>query len=310
MTFDNKIEISLAPMAGVADFVFRDICSSFGEIRVFTEMVSAKALYYDDKKTKELFPDEREGKIPVQIFGHEPKICRVAAKKAEPYASEININMGCPMPKIFNNGDGSALMGNGEVAKDIVRAVKESVSLPVTVKIRKGIKEDTAVEFALMMEEAGADKIYVHGRTREEMYSGKADRDVIKRVKEALKIPVIGNGDIFSLDDALSMLSSTGCDGIMVGRGALGNPFIFRELLSYFENGEKLPVATKEERVNMAILHLEKAVSEKGERGLLESRKHLAWYLKSIPGAAKVRAKIFSSYDIKEVKELMKALLK
>ena len=177
-------------MAGVADEIFRTICSRYGNVNLFTEMISAKALTFNDKKTKTLFPKEHEGKMIVQLFGHEPEIMAKAAKMAEEYATEININMGCPMPKIAGNGDGSALMANPCLAKEMVKAAKEAVSVPVTVKFRKGIKEDTAVDFALAMQEAGADKIYIHGRTKEQLYSGKADYETIKNVKMRFLFPL------------------------------------------------------------------------------------------------------------------------
>lgn len=303
-------DVYLAPMAGVTDRVFRKICSSFGPFYAFTEMISAKALCYDNKKTKELLPDEKEGKLIVQLFGHEPDVMAEGAKKVLPYASEININMGCPMPKIINNGDGSALMGDSERAMEIVRAVKNSVAVPVSVKFRKGIEEDTAAEFAKAMEKAGADKLYVHGRTRVQLYSGKADLNTIKAVKEAVNIPVIGNGDIFSAKDCENMITETGCDAVMVGRGALGNPFIFREIEEYKKSGSLILPEAKE-RVLTAAEHLETAVLYSGtKRGILESRKHLAWYLKTIPGSAKIREKIFSSIDKEEIINDIMSLIK
>lgn len=297
--------VYLAPMAGVADEVTRRIFKEYGHFIPFTEMISAKALHYNDKKTALLFPSEHEGKMIVQIFGHEPEIMAEAAKKVEAYATEININMGCPMPKIANNGDGSSLMANPETAEAIVSAVKSATSLPVSVKFRKGIASDTAAEFARILERAGADRLYIHGRTKEQLYSGKADLDTIKSVVCAVNIPVTGNGDIFSFDDAENMLKKTGCESVMVGRGALGNPFIFRELDL---NGECAPPSIGE-RLNAALRHLELAVALKGERrGVAESRKHIAWYLKAIPGAAKIRAELFTEPDPGKVKELIETL--
>lgn len=302
-------DIYLAPMAGVADEVFREICSSYGKILTFTEMISAKALHFDDKKTPKLLPGEKEGKIIVQLFGHEPSIMGEAAEKVLPYATEININMGCPMPKIEKNGDGCALMENPKLAGEIVKAVKDRAKIPVSVKIRKGIASDTAVEFALAMENAGADKLYIHGRTKEELYSGKADWNVIKAVKSALSIPVVGNGDIFSGEDAKAMLEETNVDAIMVGRGTLGNPFIIREIESFLKKGEKIPQADASERIETCIRHLLLATEKKGEnRGILESRKHLAWYLKTIPGAAKIRAKLFTSTSVDEIINMVNSL--
>ncbi len=307
MIYNN--DVYLAPMAGVADEVFREICSSFGDIITFTEMISAKALHFNDKKTKSLLPGEKEGKMIVQIFGHEPSIMGEAAKKVTSYATEININMGCPMPKIEKNGDGAALMENAPLAGEIVKAVKDATDLPVSVKIRKGIDKDISVEFAKAMEMAGADKLYIHGRTKEELYSGKADWKAIKNVNESLTIPVVGNGDIFTGEDALRMIEETGVSAIMVGRGSLGNPFIFREIEALLKKGEKIPRAESWERIEFCIKHLLLAVEKKGEnRGILESRKHLAWYLKTIPGAAKIRAKLFTSTSIDEIITMVESL--
>ena len=289
-------------MAGVADEVFRKIVSSYGKAVMFTEMISAKALHYDDKKTLALLPGKDEGKMIVQIFGHEPEILAEAAVKVAPCATEININMGCPMPKIEGNGDGCALMAKPSLASACVKAVKKAVDLPVTVKFRKGINSETSPDFAKAMEDAGADKIYIHGRTKEQLYSGEADLSAIKRVKESVKIPVVGNGDIFTATDAEKMLKETKVDEIMVGRGCLGNPFLFREIEHYFETGELIAPATAEERIEVCKRHLLLAVEKKGElRGILESRKHLAWYLKNIRGGAKIRNALFTSADINEI---------
>ena len=308
MIYNNKVY--LAPMAGVADEVFRTVVKGYGNPCMFTEMISAKAMHYDDKKTLALLPGEGEGKMIVQIFGHEPEILAEAAKKVEDHATEININMGCPMPKIEGNGDGCALMKNPDLAGKIVKAVKKATNLPVTVKFRKGIDSETSPDFAKAMEDAGADKIYIHGRTKEQLYSGVADLSAIKRVKEAVKIPVVGNGDIFTATDAEKMIKETGVDEIMVGRGCLGNPFLFREIEHYFEKGELIPIATSEERIEACKTHLMLAVEKKGElRGILESRKHLAWYLKSIKGAAKIRAALFTETKLDEVLKMINSLL-
>ncbi len=296
-------------MAGVADEVFRKIVSSYGSAILFTEMISAKAMHYNDKKTLALLPASDEGKMIVQLFGHEPDILAEAAEKVAPFATEININMGCPMPKIEGNGDGCALMKNPTLAGEIVTAVKKAVALPVSVKFRMGIDAETSPEFAKAMESAGADKIYIHGRTKEQLYSGKANLSAIRRVKESVKIPVVGNGDIFSALDAENMLKETFVDEIMVGRGCLGNPFLFREIEHYFKTGELLSVATAEERIEVCKRHLMLAVEIKGEkRGILESRKHLAWYLKTIKGAAKIRNALFTSADIDEVIKMIDSL--
>lgn len=298
-----KCNVYLAPMAGVADAAMRTVCARFGSFIPFTEMISAKALHYNDKKTASLLPLSFEGKMVVQLFGHEPEILAEAAEKVASYATEININMGCPMPKIAGNGDGSALMANPLLAAKIVEAVKKASPVPVSVKFRKGISSDTAADFARDMAAAGADRIYIHGRTKEQLYSGRADWSTIASVVDAVKIPVVGNGDIFSLADAESMVKATGCDAVMVGRGALGNPFIFRELEGH------LSPPTVAERLDTAVSHLTLAVKLKGERrGLTESRKHLAWYLKTIPGAAKIRSEIFTSTDISQITERIYSL--
>ncbi len=307
MTYNTKVY--LAPMAGVADEVFRKIVSSFGKAIPFTEMISAKAMHYNDRKTLALLPGEDEGKMIVQLFGHEPEILAEAADKVTPYATEVNINMGCPMPKIEGNGDGCALMKNPTLAGEIVTAVKKKVSLPVSVKFRMGIESETSPEFAKAMENAGADKIYIHGRTKEQLYSGKANLSAIRRVKESVKIPVVGNGDIFSAIDAENMIKETLVDEIMVGRGCLGNPFLFREIDHYFTTGNLLPVATAGERIEICKRHLLLAMEKKGEvRGILESRKHLAWYLKTIRGAAKIRNALFSSVNPDEVISMIDSL--
>ena len=308
MIYNNKVY--LAPMAGVADEVFRTVVRGYGKPLMFTEMISAKAMHYDDKKTLSLLPGENEGKMVVQIFGHEPEILAEAAKKVESYATEININMGCPMPKIEGNGDGCALMKNPDLAGKIVEAVKKAADIPVSVKFRMGIESETSPDFAKTMESSGADKIYIHGRTKEQLYSGKASLSAIRRVKESVKIPVVGNGDIFTAPDAEKMIKETGVDEIMVGRGCLGNPFLFREIECYFEKGELICPATSEERIEACKTHLMLAVEKKGElRGILESRKHLAWYLKSIKGAAKIRAALFSETKLDEVVKMIDSLL-
>lgn len=289
--------IYLAPMAGVTDLPFRLICKGYGAQGLTTEMVSAKGLYYKDKKTKDLMRlDPREMPASIQIFGSEPDIFReIAHEVEEAGAAAIDINMGCPMPKIVNNGDGSALMKNPELAGKIVRATVDAVKIPVTVKIRKGWDTDTAAEFAKVLEANGASSICVHGRTREQFYSGCADWNTIKAVKNAIKIPVIGNGDIFSGEDAAKMIEITGCDGVMVGRGAQGNPFIFRQIDEYFKTGCVSYSPSALDKIEQAIAHTKLICDIKGERrGVPEMRKHIAWYIKGIPHSAELKNKVFT----------------
>jgi len=288
--------VFLAPMAGVTDKAFRQITKPFGPGLMYTEMVSGKGLFYKSKKTSDLLDTEAfEKPVAVQLFGHEPKVLSEIAEKALEYGAQIlDINMGCPAPKIVNNGDGSALSKNPRLAGEIVSAVVRAVpaSVPVTVKIRKGWDESlvNAVEMAKIAEENGAAAITVHGRTREQFYSGKADLDIIKAVKDAVSIPVIGNGDIAGGESAKRMLDYTGCDAIMIGRGAQGNPWIFAEVLHFLKTGEKLSPPTIKERAEKMTEHLELLVKYKGEyRGIQEARKHISWYIKGMKGGARLR---------------------
>lgn len=296
-------------MAGVTDKTFRTICKSFGADCLTTEMVSAKGLYYKSKKTAELMSlSDSEKPISIQIFGSDPDIMAEVVPIIESCnPTAIDINMGCPMPKIVNNGDGSALMKNPKLAGRIVKAVKNVSKLPVTVKIRKGWDSCTAPEFAKVLEANGANMITVHARTKEELYSGKADLDTITKVKKAVKIPVIGNGDIFSVQDAENMLEITGCDGIMIGRGALGNPFIFRQIKEYLNCGKTSYSPSKEERLNTALLHAKMLCENKSEHiGILEARKHIAWYIKGIPHSNEIKNKIFTAKNFEEIKSILK----
>ncbi len=251
--------------------------------------------------------DERERPASIQIFGSEPDIIGEIIPKVEEFSpSAIDINMGCPMPKIVNNGDGSSLMKNPGLAGRVVRAAKDAATVPVTVKIRKGWDSETAPEFAKVLEANGADMITIHGRTREQFYQGNADWDTIRKVKESVKIPVIGNGDIFSGEDAKRMLEYTGCDGVMVGRGAQGNPFIFRQISEYLETGKITYFPKDKEKIEEAIRHVNLVCELKGEtRGVLEARKHIAWYIKGIPHSNELKAKVFT---ISKKEEMLEAL--
>lgn len=310
-----KNNVFLAPMAGVTDMAYRAICRQFGCGLTYTEMVSAKGMYYKSENTKELLalaPEEKPAAI--QIFGSDPDIMAgIAAEIERAGADIIDINMGCPTPKIVKNGDGSALMQKPELVAQIVRKVSEAVTVPVTVKMRKGWDDDcvNAVEIASIAEENGAKAVTVHGRTREQFYTGKADWSIISKVKQAVKIPVIGNGDISSPEDAKAMLEETGCDGVMIGRGAQGNPWIFRRTVEFLSSGELLPEPSYEEKVEMALLHLGKTIELKGEFiGVKEMRKHLAWYLKGMPGAAGIKSEVFKLEKASEVQELLEDYLK
>lgn len=289
--------VILAPMAGVTDLPFRLLAKEMGCGLVYSEMVSDKGLIYDNVHTKKLLAiDDRERPVALQIFGSDPESMGRAAKiVAAAGADIIDINMGCPTPKIVKNGEGSALMKKPELAYRIIASVVESAGgVPVTVKFRKGWddKSVNAVEIALIAEKAGAAAVSVHGRTREQFYSGQADWKVIREVKQAVKIPVTGNGDIRTPQDAKRMLTETGCDGIMIGRGAQGNPWIFRQVAHYLATGELLPPPTLSERIDMLLRHLDMLVDHKGEYiGIREMRSHAAWYTKGLPKSAELRLK-------------------
>lgn len=303
--------ILLAPMAGYTDAAFRALCLGCGCDLTCTEMVSAKGLLFGSVRTTEylrLAPEE--SKIAVQLFGHEPDVLSDAAKLVCDALGErlacIDLNMGCPAPKIVSNGDGSALLKNPSLAGRIVAAVAAASRVPVTVKFRKGFDdgENIAVPFAVILEENGASAVTVHPRTRAQQYGGKADRSVIRSVKEAVSIPVIGNGDIASGADALRMLRETGCDGVMAARGALGNPWLFAEIRAAFA-GEPYTPPTDRERYETAVLHAERIVAEKGPHGLVELRKHIPFYLRGTRNARELRQKINGVHDVSELRALL-----
>lgn len=286
--------LALGPMAGVTDLPFRLLCKEMGCNMLYTEMVSAKAILYKNKNTKELLNiDKNEHPVGVQLFGSDPDImAQIAAQIEERECDFIDINMGCPVPKIVNNGEGSALLKQPQLVEEILTKMVRAVNKPITVKIRKGFENGTiyAVEIAKIAESCGVSAIAVHGRTREQYYSGKADWDVIKDVKKAVKIPVIGNGDIFSAEDAKAMKEYTGCDGLMVARGARGNPWIFREIKEYLENGNIIDKPTINDIREMIIRHAKMLVDYKGEyTGIREMRKHIAWYTAGLPHSAELR---------------------
>ena len=293
----------LAPMASVADRAYWILNREFGASYTVSELISSKGLCYSDRKTEELCKiTVKERPCALQLFGNEPEFMAKAVKIIEKYEPDIiDINMGCPVPKVAGNGSGAALMKDTALSAEIVRAVKAESKVPVTVKIRKGWDEDhvNAVEFAAAMEEAGADAVTVHGRTKNQMYSGKSDMNIIKEVKKAVSIPVIGNGDIASLDDALRMYDYTGCDLVMIGRATYGNPWLFKEIDAYFE-GKPFTPPDLETRLETMLYHLRLAMSDKPEHiAIQEARKHFAWYLTGMYGAASFRARCYSlsSYE-------------
>ena len=309
LVFDNNV--FLAPMAGVTDISFRGLCKEMGCGLVYTEMVSAKALYYGSENTQSLLRiSEEEKPVAVQIFGRDPKIM---AQMCEEHFNEredicvIDINMGCPANKIVKNGEGSALMKEPALAAEIVREIQKVSTKPVTVKFRKGFDENNinAVEFAKWIENAGADAIAVHGRTRQQMYEGKADWDIIRQVKEAVNIPVIGNGDVFTPEDAFRLKEVSNCDGIMIARGSMGNPWIFKQIERKLKGEEVLEV-TPEEKIDMCLRHYELAVKNDGEyKAIREMRKHASWYIKGLPKSSEIRNIINTMNSSAEVFETL-----
>ena len=305
---DIEIEnnIFLAPMAGITDKAYRIICKEHGAGLVYTEMISSKAIFYNDEKTKMLMNIESEKRpIAIQIFGSDPEAMGYASKEVSKIADIIDINMGCPAPKVIKNGDGSKLLLDIEKAEKIVKSVVDNTNNPVTVKIRKGWDNNNivAVEFAQMIENAGASAITVHGRTRAEFYSGKADLEIIKKVKESVKIPVIGNGDIINEETALQMFEKTGVDGIMIGRGSFGNPWIFEKVIHFLKTGEKLPEISVKEKYNVLKEHIQYEMKYKPELvAIHELRKPIAWYTKSLPNSSEFRNNI-NKIENKEILE-------
>lgn len=309
--FKPQNNVFLAPMAGVTDVVFRTICKEQGCGLTYSEMVSAKGIMYDNDNTKKLLEiNKKEGKVAVQLFGSDPNVLADMAKKLDDNDNIgfFDINMGCPAPKIVKNGDGSALMKNPKLIGEIVKAVSSSTKKPLTIKIRKGFDDDSinALEIAKIAEENGASGIAIHGRTREQFYSGKADWDIIKKIKENVNIFVIGNGDITSPEKAKEMLDYTGCDAIMIGRAAQGNPWIFKRVVHYLETGEILEKPSINEKIDVAINHLHMLVEYKGEYiGIREMRKHLGWYIKGMPKSSEMRVIINGIEDSKKMEELL-----
>ncbi len=303
----------LAPMAGVTDLPFRLLCREQGAGLLCMEMVSAKAIYYRNRNTEALLTiHEQEPPVSLQLFGSDADIISEMAKQIEerPF-SILDLNMGCPVPKVTGNGEGSALMKDPKLVEEIVRKTVRAIRKPVTVKIRKGFDEGhiNAVEIAKIAEANGASAVAVHGRTREQYYSGKADWDIIRQVKEAVRIPVIGNGDVVSPETAEAMLQETGCDGIMIGRGAQGNPWLFRQILHWMETGEKEEKPTIEEIKTMILRHARLLEEYKGTyTGIREMRKHVAWYTAGCPGSAKLRAKVNEVESFSQLEDLIQRL--
>lgn len=300
----------LGPMAGVTDLPFRLLCKEQGADLIYTEMVSAKGIQYNNKNTEDLLlVKEEERPVALQLFGADPYILSETAKKIEHRNFDIlDINMGCPVPKVVNNGEGSALMKEPKLVGEIVKAVSGAIKKPLTVKIRKGFNDSlvNAVEIAKIAEANGASAIAVHGRTREQYYSGRADWSIIKAVKEAVSVPVIGNGDVFTPEDAVLLLKETNCDGVMVARGARGNPWIFKMIKEYMKSGVLIEKPSVEEAVAMMLRHTKMAIEHKSEFvGIREMRKHVSWYTSGYPMATKIRLRVNEVNHYMELEELL-----
>lgn len=311
VTLENNL--ILAPMAGVTDLPFRLLCKEQGAGLICTEMVSTKAIHFKNKNTESLMEiDERERPVSLQLFGSEPDLMAEIAKQIEHRNFDIlDINMGCPVPKVVNNGEGSALMKNPKLVHEIVYKVSRAIKKPLTVKIRKGFTEDSvnAVEIAKILEDAGAAAVAVHGRTREQYYSGQADWDIIRQVKEAVSIPIIGNGDVTSPEKAEKLVKETGCDGIMLGRAVQGNPWLFSEILYYQETGKMKPKPSMEEIKKMMLRHARLQLEYKGAyTGMREMRKHVAWYTSGMPHSASVRRMVNEVESYEQLEELVNRL--
>ena len=308
VTLENQV--FLAPMAGVTDLPFRLLCKEQGAGLICTEMISAKAIYFKNKNTETLMEiDERERPVSLQLFGSDPDLMAEIARQIEPRNFDIlDINMGCPVPKVVNNGEGSALMKNPRLVHEIVSKVSNAIEKPLTIKIRKGFAEDcvNAVEIAKIAEDAGAAAVAVHGRTREQYYAGNADWDIIRKVKEAVSIPVIGNGDVDSPQKAEALVRETGCDGIMIGRAVQGNPWLFSQILHYQKTGELLPKPGMEEVKEMILRHAKMQLEYKGNyTGMREMRKHVAWYTTGMPHSASVRRMVNEVESYEQLEELV-----
>lgn len=308
---ETENNVFAAPMAGVTDEVYRAILKSMGAGVMYTEMVSAKALCYKDKKTEQIMRIyDFEQPIGVQIFGSEPDIMAAAAEIVceKTDASFIDINMGCPVPKVAGNGEGSALLKNPLLAGEIVHAVSNRVKIPVTVKIRSGWDENSvnAVDVAKRLEQAGASLIAVHGRTRKQMYSGKSDKNVIKAVKQAVSVPVVGNGDIMTADDAAAMINETGCDGVMPARGLMGNPWLIKQCVSLLQTGKQCLKPSFEDIIDMAVYHTRRLTEVHGVyKGIREARTHLTWYVKGRRGAAAVKNLLTQAETAEEIEDIL-----